>query len=124
VLAFSGGLNAPERFHEKLSYKTSAYGGYDVNRDMIHLSSDDSIGEMLAFSHGIARSVKLDALEAITENAISEVGKINEFFLRGGRVSWFDSEYSDTQLNKKIGKIMKLRYTSIYSLVRRLEGTW
>lgn len=103
------------KFYERLSFKYSTRAGYDANRDLIHLSSNknlaENVGEMLAFSHGIARSVKLDAMEALVEAAVTEVGmKIPNFFMQGARLKWFDSEYNTPEINKKIGKIMKLRW--------------
>jgi uncharacterized Rmd1/YagE family protein len=116
ILAFTSPETQNDiKFYERLSFRFSTHAGYDANKDLIHLSTNkdlaDSLGEMLAFSHGIARSVKLDAMEALVETAVSEIGqKIPNFFMQGGRQKWFDSEYNTPEINKKIGKIMKLRW--------------
>eukprot|EP01122_Echinamoeba_exundans_P007635 TRINITY_DN238_c0_g1_i1.p1 TRINITY_DN238_c0_g1~~TRINITY_DN238_c0_g1_i1.p1 ORF type:complete len:419 (+),score=100.47 TRINITY_DN238_c0_g1_i1:310-1566(+) len=116
ILAFTSPETQNDiKFYERLSFRFSTHAGYDANKDLIHLSTnkdlEDSIGEMLAFSHGIARSVKLDAMEALVETAVSEIGqKIPNFFMQGARLKWFDNEYNTQEINKKIGKIMKLRW--------------
>jgi len=119
VIAFTGGLTS-QRSYEQMAYQYSNYGGYDVSTNMIHLSPEDQVGEMLAFSHGIARSVKLDALEAVAERAVGDLGQINEFFLSGGKISWFRPQFTEEELNKKIGKIMKLRYIAFCIAVAKI----
>jgi uncharacterized Rmd1/YagE family protein len=95
------------------------------------LNDADNIGEKLAFSHGIAKSVKLDALEHVIEDTVNEIGQevstaafhrpvfseltrippqIPAFFLQGGRKPFMDTKYNTPEINKKIGKIMKLRW--------------
>jgi len=94
--------------HENFRYlvSPSKREGVFLEKDRIHLSEDTKLLEMLIYSHGIARAVKLDYLEAKVESEVTANKTLSSVLIKKGRVpiwTW------DHKINSKMGTLLQLR---------------